>query len=507
MIRFADITVDPQNFDVKSNGQSVDVEPLIFDLLLLLASNPGQVYSKDELMQEIWKGRVVSDATIASAIKNVRKAIGDSGKEQKYIKTIHGRGFQFVADISAYPSSEAAEKSSSISSVSIQDYQPCLLIMPFKSLSADSQLQSGIDALKVDLERVFSRVPLLNISAAGSHYAAMQLMPSPRQIFQQTAATHLLEGNVQSYADQMIVNVQLTDTKLGFRIWSEQFNVGISKDQNPITELVVSIVRRFEPKLNQSIYDAIVSMEGVQSTRSLYLQASGLLAIKGWHSDTFVEAADTLRQCLKLTDKFVYAPAYLSLLLAFGHRIGLLSERERNIKESILMAEQALSISAQDSTVLGFVGCAFCDMGNAERGQPLLRKAIDANQANGQAWVALGASHLLEGNDHVAIEKLQHGINISPLDSRLAVWQALLAVAKIKVGDFEGALMVAEQACQNDDKIYMPRVVLAACRLAMNDIKGAKSAFSEANRVKADLSCLEIDALIGTKTREKLVNL
>lgn len=75
------------------------VEPQVLDLLITLIDNRDHVVSKDELLEKIWKGRIVSDTTMSSRIKTARQLIGDDGTRQDYIKTIHGRGFRFVGNV------------------------------------------------------------------------------------------------------------------------------------------------------------------------------------------------------------------------------------------------------------------------------------------------------------------------------------------------------------------------------------------------------------------------
>ena len=82
-------------------GEPVPVEPQVLELLILLIENRDRVLNKDEIFQQIWKNRIVSDTTLSSRIKTARQAIGDSGAAQKYIRTIHGRGFRFVGEVNS----------------------------------------------------------------------------------------------------------------------------------------------------------------------------------------------------------------------------------------------------------------------------------------------------------------------------------------------------------------------------------------------------------------------
>src|SRR5215831_5060592 len=79
----------------------VPVEPQVFDVLEFLLDNRDRVVSKDDLIEAVWSGRIVSDSTLTSRINAARKAIGDSGSDQKLIRTVPRKGFRFVGAVVA----------------------------------------------------------------------------------------------------------------------------------------------------------------------------------------------------------------------------------------------------------------------------------------------------------------------------------------------------------------------------------------------------------------------
>lgn len=96
---FGDYRVDTSRFEIRRAGNSISAQPQVFELLVFLLENRGRFVSRDEIFAAIWKNRVVSDATLSGYIKSVRKLVGDDGREQNIIRTVHGRGFQFVAKV------------------------------------------------------------------------------------------------------------------------------------------------------------------------------------------------------------------------------------------------------------------------------------------------------------------------------------------------------------------------------------------------------------------------
>ena len=96
---FGDYVLDPDRRELTRGSEAVAIGPQVFDLLLYLVQNREHVVSKDDLLDAVWGGRIVSESTLTSHINAVRKAIGDSGEEQRLIRTVARKGFRFVGDV------------------------------------------------------------------------------------------------------------------------------------------------------------------------------------------------------------------------------------------------------------------------------------------------------------------------------------------------------------------------------------------------------------------------
>jgi DNA-binding winged helix-turn-helix (wHTH) protein len=96
---FAKFELDTDRMELRNDGAPVAVEPQVFALLRLLIDHRDRMVSKDEIVDKVWNGRFISDAAIASRIKSARQVVGDDGKTQAVIRTVHGMGFAFVADV------------------------------------------------------------------------------------------------------------------------------------------------------------------------------------------------------------------------------------------------------------------------------------------------------------------------------------------------------------------------------------------------------------------------
>src|SRR5512147_1559568 len=96
---FEDSRLDSDLRELVRGSTAIPVGPQVFDLLLYLLQNRDRVVSKDDLLESVWRGRIVSESTLTSHINAARRAIGDNGQEQRLIKTISRKGFRFVGDV------------------------------------------------------------------------------------------------------------------------------------------------------------------------------------------------------------------------------------------------------------------------------------------------------------------------------------------------------------------------------------------------------------------------
>lgn len=107
--RFGDCEIHAKAVTLMRAGKPVAVEPQVFELLLFLLENRDRVVSKDDLIESVWKGRIVSDATLSSRISAARRAIGDSGATQSAIRTVARRGVQFIMPVERLSGEPAAQ--------------------------------------------------------------------------------------------------------------------------------------------------------------------------------------------------------------------------------------------------------------------------------------------------------------------------------------------------------------------------------------------------------------
>jgi TolB-like protein len=219
---FDEFELDPMRFELRRAGGAVATEPQVLSLLLLLASNPDRLVSKDEIIEKIWDGRIVSEAAIASRIKSARQAIGDNGARQRLIRTVHGKGFRFVGGVEFRRPVAAAPRVAPASAAPPDPGgRPSLAVLPFRLAGAAGPQAFLADALSDELIADLARLRWLFVIARGSSFRFRGPAVDCRQAGEALGARYCLTGSLSFAGPAVVIAVELVEAASGGVLWAE----------------------------------------------------------------------------------------------------------------------------------------------------------------------------------------------------------------------------------------------------------------------------------------------
>jgi TolB-like protein len=508
---FNNYALDCERRELRAGGAPVPVEPQVFDLLVYLIKNRDRVVSKDDLIASVWGGRVVSDSTVDSRINAVRKAVGDSGREQNLIRTSARKGVRFVGKVEEDAQTAVAEGGDAPGAQGgdslpplISD-RPSIAVLRFENLSEDRALELTATGLTEDIIALLARVPGFFVIARASSFAYAQRPTDTRRVGAELGVRYVVTGSARSSADRVRVAVQLVEAESGNQLWAGRYDVERGDTLDLQDEIARRIMVELEPALTKADLSVIHRRRiGSIDAWSHFRRAAGAIATQGWNEESVAEALDRTRQAITIDSNFALARAFIALLNAFGGNLSLVPDIAASRKNALDEAERAVTIDPNASDVLGFAGCAFADIGEHERGVELLRRALELDPSNAQAHVALGASLVRVGHFDEGIKSMQFGMRSSPKDFRLTFWSMILAYALGCAGRFEEALVEASAAARRDGRLYTARVVTAWVLVKLNRADEARGALAEARRIRPALSLDEIRRFFGRRAAADL---
>jgi TolB-like protein len=252
---FADHVLDTDCRELNRGHLRVPVEPQVFDVLEYLLGNRDRVVSKDDLIEAVWSGRIVSDSTLTSRINAARKAIGDSGFDQKLIRTMPRKGFRFVGAVVASERREiaaplaAAEEAPPQASEPPLPDRPAIAVLPFTNMSDDPEQDYFSDGISEDLITALSKLRWFFVIARNSTFTYKGRPVHIGAVARELGVRYVVEGSVRKNGDQLRISVQLNDASTGGHVWAERYDrslAGVFAVQDEITEAIVAAI---EPQL------------------------------------------------------------------------------------------------------------------------------------------------------------------------------------------------------------------------------------------------------------------
>src|SRR5262245_10185123 len=257
---FGDCVLDPGRLELTRVSQAIAVGPQVFDLLDYLVRNRERVVSKDDLLGVVWGGRIVSESTITSHINAVRKAIGDSGGEQRLIRTIARKGFRFVGDVRNAQSSDgfssaktepAKSNETTALAVALPD-KPSFAVLPFQNLSGDPQQEYFADGVVEDIITALSRIRWLFVIARNSSFAYKGQAVDVKQVGRELGVRYVLEGSMRKAAQKVRITGQLIDATTGAHLWAERFESALDDIFELQDQITASVVGAIAPQLERA---------------------------------------------------------------------------------------------------------------------------------------------------------------------------------------------------------------------------------------------------------------
>jgi TolB-like protein len=248
---FENYTLDTDRRELLQGAVAVPVEPQVFDLLAYLIKNRERVASKDDLVTAIWGGRIVSESTLTTRINQARCAIGDSGAEQRLIKTLARKGLRFVGAV------REEAKPEMMSAVSVEDAaaqakpalslpdEPSIAVLPFANLNGDPQQDYFSDGITEDITTELSRFSELMVIACNSAFQYKAKAVDIRQVGRELGARYVVEGSVRRSGDRGRIAAQLIDATTGAHRWAERYDrefVDIFAVQDEVARTIVAIL-------------------------------------------------------------------------------------------------------------------------------------------------------------------------------------------------------------------------------------------------------------------------
>ncbi|MCV0429945.1 MAG: winged helix-turn-helix domain-containing protein, partial [Roseibium sp.] len=239
--------MDTSREELFCGTEVVDIEPLALSILKLLLENRDRLVTKTEIFDAVWNGRIVTEAALSTCIKSARRAVDDTGNKQAVVKTVHGKGFRWVAPVRVEERSAEPVQSAEVD-LDVTEEQwieasrrPTVAILPFDVIGVDPIATTLGQAIPHELIAEISRLRWIAVIARGSSFRFRSAQADLSEIRQKLGARYCLTGCVEVIGQHANVSVELSDTIDGDVIWADFFKASI-EDIHSVRETIVAQV-------------------------------------------------------------------------------------------------------------------------------------------------------------------------------------------------------------------------------------------------------------------------
>src|SRR5215470_2451318 len=214
VLRFGDHVLDIERRELRRGAEPISLEPQVFDLLVYLVRNRDRVVSKDDLIDGVWGGRIVSDSALTTRLNAARKAVNDSGAEQRVIRTVSRRGVRFIGEVSEDDGPTPVGVAPAAIKPPIAP-RMSIVVLPFTNLSNDPEQQYFADAVTEDLTTDLLRLSGMLVVSRNTAFTYKGNRIDTKQIGRELGVRYVLEGSVRRSGNQIRVNAERFDGDMG----------------------------------------------------------------------------------------------------------------------------------------------------------------------------------------------------------------------------------------------------------------------------------------------------
>jgi len=482
---FGNYALDLDRRELRRGSELVPTGPQVFDLLAYLLQNRERVVSKDDLLEAVWSGRIVSESTLTSHINAARKAVGDSGEEQKLIRTVARKGFRFIGEVTEGTPTNAGMKAIEPSSpndlrpgqaLALPD-KPSIAVLPFQNLSGDPEQEYFADGTVEDIITALSRMRWLFVIARNSSFAYKGRAMDVKQVGRELGVRYVVEGGVRKAASRVRITAQLIDATTGVHIWADRFD-GPLEDvfelQDRITESVVGAIA---PTLERAEIDRVKR----KPTANLDAYDYFLRGMANYHQRTreaINEALPLFYRAIDLDASFASAHGMAAWCYVWRKINGWMRDRQQENAEGARLAHRAVDLGKDDAVALARGGHALAFFeSDFDGGIAFIDRALMLNPNLAAAWFLSGWVRNFRGEPDVAIQHFARALRLNPLDSETILrTQNGMAFAHFLAARFDDALLWAGKSFRDLPTHVHAASIIAASHALAGRIEEARQA-------------------------------
>ena len=465
LFSFENYSLDTDRRELRCGDSLVSLQPQVFDLLEYLIRNRARVASKDDLIANVWGGRIVSESALTTRINAARSAIGDTGDEQRLIRTVSRKGVRFVATVAedrpaaAPPPPGAGEESPPLDCAD----RPSIAVLPFQNMSGDPEQEYFADGMVEEIITGLSRTKWVSVTSRNSTFIYKNQAIAAQDVAAKFGVRYVLEGSVRKSANRVRITTQLIDAKADVHLWADQYDRVIEDVFAVQDEITMRVIGAIEPSLRKAEIDR-VRRQRPHNLSAYDLVLRSLPSVFAQMPKDAAVAIPLLEGAVKLQPDYGAAHAFLGWCL--HHRFARGGLREEDRAAAVKHARAAITHGSDDPTALAVAAQVIVwDEHDIATGLKLFDRALELSNSNVFALTLSAITLAWIGKAEFAMERAENAIRLSPFDSYNFRSHHALGIAHFSRERYKDSLEAARRAIDYNPGFSIARAVLAAALL------------------------------------------
>lgn len=466
-------------------GVNHPVEPQVFDLLVYLIENRSRVVSRDELLKHLWNGRIVSDSAINARLKEARKAVGDTGKNQRVIKTFHRRGYQFVAEVLTQTDAGSGSDYPEPEHGSVSDL-PSIAVLRFDNLTNKPEQAYFAEGMATNICSRLSRIRSLQVKSGIKINLQGTTLAG---VASELDVRYVLSGSVQREADHVRVFVELTEGASGDIRWSEHFDrrgKDVIDIQDDIAREIIGTLWSNRGTIREAERDNLSRKPTSDFTAFDYI-LKGISYKEQFRADSLLKAHECFEQAIALDPGSAEAYGWKAWVYLLEMWLDSGKNSDDSLENARLAAKKSIELDAYSEIGHWSLAEVYNDLGDTRRGISEMEKALEINPNNPDLMVSKGTLLCVNGQFDEGLNLMRQGFRFNKHYPQWYFWH-------LGIGQFAGHKW---QACidaliRMDEQNADTLIFLAASYLQTENLLAARTCFADLIRLDPDISPDEV---------------
>jgi TolB-like protein len=467
-VRIGPFRLDLARKELRHDGKTIRLGSRAAEILCVLASAKGELVTKEQLLNQVWRNIVVEENALQVHMSALRKALDEDRSGLTYIVTVPGRGYRLFLQPPQGSSPAKKEDGRSI------------VVLPFLNMSSDPEQEYFADGVVEDIIAGLSRIKWLSVIARNSSFAYKGKPVDVKQVAHELNVRYVLEGGIRKANDQIRITAQLIDAETGIHLWAERYDRRLDDIFAVQDEITMSVVGAIEPTIRKAEIDRI-RRKRPENLDAYDLMLRALPFVCHMMAEGAAQAIPLLKRAIELEPDYAGAHAPLAWCYHFRFSRGGLHEEDRTA--ALRHARAAAAASTDDASALAIAGLViWFDEHDTEKAMELFDRALALSNSNVFALCCSSVALAWMGKSQIAIDRAQRALRLSPFDSLNYLAYNALAISFFHTHRFEEARNAARHSVDVNPYFSVPHALLAAALVRLGLTKEAKS---EAQKVLA----------------------